>query len=163
MAFLKKAMISSRFFCALMASAMFSMSVGVFWGEFENLPVGGDGLVQLVLHSQGQAEVIVGMDVSWVEFDGLGEASDGLVQLVLLGQDDAEFVVGDGVFRVEFDGPGRHALASSVRPFGGEHGPDSDPDRGAVRPERRGRAVKGKRIVLVGRSHRRQPTSPTQS
>ena len=62
------------------------------------LLVGGDGLVQLLLLAQGDAEVVVGHGVLRVEFDGLAVGGDGLVQLLLVEQGDAEVVVGPGVF-----------------------------------------------------------------
>ena len=80
------------------------MGRGEFRVEFDGLAIAGDGLVQLPLDIQGNAEVVVGAGVFRVEFDGLTEAGDGLVELALILQGIAEVVVGDGVFRVEFDG-----------------------------------------------------------
>ena len=52
--------------------------------EFDGLLVAGDGLVQLALVLQRNAQVGVGLGELRVEFDGLPVAGDGLVQLALV-------------------------------------------------------------------------------
>ena len=51
--------------------------------ESDGLAVLGDGLVQLALVTQGDAEVVVGFGVIFLEPDGLAVLGDGLVQLAL--------------------------------------------------------------------------------
>src|SRR5262249_6536822 len=74
---------------------------GQAWPELERLAVAGDGLVQLALGHQRNAQVVVGVGVLRVEFDGLVEAGDGLVYLPLAPQRNAQAGVGLGVLRVE--------------------------------------------------------------
>ena len=66
--------------------------------------VGGDGLAQLLLLREGEAEVVVGYGVFGIDVDGLVVGGDGLGQLLLLIEGEAEVVVGRGVFRIVVDG-----------------------------------------------------------
>jgi hypothetical protein len=105
--------------------------------DFDGLAVCRDGLLDLVLVTQGVAEVGVGLGQLGVEFDGLAERGDGLLHLVLLGQGDAEVVVGLGVLGVEFDScaersPRRAGYVPEVHPPGDPGGKklaDSAPAR----------------------------------
>ena len=70
----------------------------------DGLAVFGDGLVQLALSPQGDAEVAVGFGELGVEFDGLPIADRGAVQVPLVPQGETEFdgllVAGGGAVQV---------------------------------------------------------------
>ena len=80
------------------------MGQGELRVEFDGLLVPGDGLVDLSLLLQRNAQVVAGQGELQLEFDGLFEAGDGLVQLTFLPQCKPQVVVGQGELRVEFDG-----------------------------------------------------------
>ena len=63
--------------------------------EFDGLAEDGDGLVQIGLVAQGDAEVVVGRGILGVEFDGLAEAAAASSTIPFVPQDDAEVVAGE--------------------------------------------------------------------
>ena len=76
-------MASSSFFWSRRALPRLCVRDGVFRVEFDGLAVGGDGLVQLLLVTQGVAEVVVGVSEVRVELEDPAVSGNRFVQLLL--------------------------------------------------------------------------------
>ena len=72
----------------------------IIWIEVDGPPVFGDGLVQLVLGLQGDAEVVVVPRVFGIEFDGLLVFGDGPFHVVAAIVDTGELLVAAGQHEV---------------------------------------------------------------
>ena len=69
------------------------MGLGVVGLEFDGGAAGGDGLIQLALARQGNAQIAVGLGKVGLEPDRGAQGRDGLIQLALLPEGIAQVAV----------------------------------------------------------------------
>lgn len=108
------------------------VSIGIVGGQLNGDAKLGNGVVQLILFRQGQADVVVDPRPLRINRNGLAKHGDRLVPMLLVVQGTAQFHVDPGILGVGFDAPaqGSNGVVQPVVDFQGLAALQIDPGGG---------------------------------